>query len=154
MTNQRRSWNDQPETFLKWPIRDYLEMANQRRSWYGQSETFLKWPIRDCLQMTNQSRSWNDQSGSFFRWPIRVSLANSSVHEVRNSWKIWRLKRIYLSVIAVKGTPLYTGSCDGRRWLTAGVILFYRRRNSVLLFKRHAVDDEKCAVNSTFYWRT
>ena len=77
------------------------------------------------------------QSGPCLKWSTSGSLGKSSDGDV-NSWKKWRLKWV-----AFEGTSLYKRSCDGSRWLTAGEIIFYRRRNSALVCTRKSVDDEK-----------
>jgi len=51
--------------------------------------------------------------------------------------------KVDISDIAVNGTSVYTRSCDESRRLTAGAIIYYRRRNSVFVSTRHSVDDEK-----------
>jgi len=50
---------------------------------------------------------------------------------------------VNISDIALEGAALYTRSCDGIRWITAGVITFYKQRNSVFVSTRHSVDDGK-----------
>ena len=136
-TSQELRFSSQSHTSLKWPIRCFLELTNQMLPWNDQSGASLNWPIRVFLEMTNEGRSCNDLRLNQCYWP-----------EVLENIPI----KVDISQIALKGTALYTASCDGSRWLTAGVIrlLAYLSRSYVYKLDNLHIKWVICILNR---WR-